>query len=127
MKALGLPVSEKKNFEVCLLCSLFQNYDSPPPPDRASFDPRGFIPTNLVVVQKRCCIPNIKALYLSDSEKKNLEDGLLRSYLLTCYPRGLANFDPRHIISTYLVEVHKEMLNTKYQSSTPSSFREEYF
>ena len=25
MKALGLPVSEKKNFEVCLLCSNVQN------------------------------------------------------------------------------------------------------
>ena len=27
MKDLGLPVSEKKNFEVCLLCSYIQNCD----------------------------------------------------------------------------------------------------
>ena len=29
--------------------------------------------------------------------------------------RGWANFDPRGIIWTNLVEVHKEMLHTKYQ------------
>ena len=40
-------------------------------------------------------------------------------------PRGRASFDPRDIIRRNLVEVHKEMLNTKYQSSTPSNFRDE--
>ena len=42
----------------------------------------------------------------------------------TCAPLGRASFDPRGIIWTNLVEVHKQMLHTKYQSSTPSSFRE---
>ena len=40
MKDLGLPVSEKKNFEVCLLCFYVQNCD-PRGRGRASFDPQG--------------------------------------------------------------------------------------
>ena len=40
---------------------------------------------------------------------------------------GGANIDPKGIIWINLVEVHKEMLHTKYQSSAPSSFREEEF
>ena len=69
MKALGLPVSEKKNFDVCLLCSYVQN----------------------------------------------------------CDPQGQASFEPRGIICSNLEEVHKEMLHTKYQSSSPYSFREKEF
>ena len=42
----------------------------------------------------------------------------------TCDPQGGTSFDPRGIICTTLVE---EMLHTKYQSSAPSSFREEEF
>ena len=38
MKALRRPVSEKKNFEVCLLCSHVQNCDTL---GGASFDPSG--------------------------------------------------------------------------------------
>ena len=41
MKDLGLPVSEKKNFEACLLCSYVQNCD---PGGGASFDPRSSSP-----------------------------------------------------------------------------------
>ena len=70
MKALGLPVEEKKDFEVCLPCSYVRNCDTP-----------GAGP------------------------------------VLT----------PKGIIRTKLVEVHKEMLHTKHQSSTPYSFREEEF
>ena len=76
---------------------------------------------------RRCHIPNIKSLCHLVSEKKNFEDGLLRSYVPTSDPRGRASFDPRGIIWTNLVEVIKEMLYTKYQSSRPSSFREEEF
>ena len=46
----------------------------------------------------KCCIPNIKALHLPVSEKKNFEDGLLYFYVPTCDPRGWASFDPRGII-----------------------------
>ena len=38
MKTLGLPVSDKKNCKVCLLCSYVQNCD---PWGRASSDPNG--------------------------------------------------------------------------------------
>ena len=52
---------------------------------------------------------------------------LLCSHSQHCDPQGGASFDPRGIIFTELVEVRKEMLNTKHQSSTPLSFREEEF
>ena len=45
----------------------------------------------------------------------------------TCDPRVGANFDPRGIIWKILVEDYLEMLHTKYQSSAPSSLREEDF
>ena len=41
------------------------------------------------------------------------------------WPHGRTSPDPRGIVWTNLVEVHKEMLNTKYQGSRPSSFRGE--
>ena len=67
----------------------------------------------------------MKALHLSVSEK-NFEDWLLSSYVLNCEPPGGGvSFDPRGTTWTNLVEVHKEMLCTKYQSSRPSSFKEE--
>ena len=69
---------------------------------------------------RRCYIPNIKALGLPVSEKKNFEDGLLCSYVPSCDPRGGAIFDPRGIIWINVVEVHKEILHTKNESSTPS-------
>ena len=72
-------------------------------------------------------MPNIKALILPVSEKKNFEVGFLCSNVPTCDPRGGTSFDPTSIICTNMVQVHKEMLKTKYQSSTPSSFRGEEF
>ena len=42
MKDLGLPFSEKKNFEVCLLCSYVQNCDGGGG-GGFGFDPRGII------------------------------------------------------------------------------------
>ena len=60
----------------------------------------------------------MKALGLPVSGNKNSEDVLLCSYVQNCDPRA---------ICTNLVKVHKEMLHTKYQSSTPSNFREKEF
>ena len=76
---------------------------------------------------RKCYIPNIKVPCLSVSERKNFEVGLPCSYVPSCDPWGRANFDPKGIIWTKLVEVHKEMLYTKYQSCRPSSFREVEF
>ena len=69
----------------------------------------------------------MKALRLLVSEKKNLDVRLLCAYVQTSDPSGRASFDPWGIICTNLVEVHKEMLNTKCQNSTPSSIREKEF
>ena len=55
------------------------------------------------------------------SVRKNSEAGLLCSYVPSCDPRGGANTDPRGITITNLVEVHKEMLHTKYQSCQDKS------
>ena len=60
----------------------------------------------------------IKALLLV-SEKKNFKVFLLK--FQTCDHPGGAEFDPRGIICTTLLE----MLHMKYQSSAPSSFRVE--
>ena len=60
------------------------------------------------------------------SERKNFEVGLLCSYVPSCDNRGGANSDPKGIW-TNLVEVHKEMLHNKYQSSALSCFRDEKF
>ena len=65
----------------------------------------------------------------SSFRDEEFEVCLLWSYVPTCaYPHlGRASFDPRGITWTNLVEVYKEMLHTKYQSSRPSSLREEEF
>ena len=70
---------------------------------------------------------NIRTLHLPVLEKKNFEDGLLCSYVPTCDPHDWPSFNPWGTIRTNLVEVHREMLYTKYQSSRPSSFKEEEF
>ena len=74
-----------------------------------------------------CYISNMKALGLQVTERKNFEVCLLCSYVQNCDPHHGASFDPRGTICTKLVEVYKEMLHTKYESSTASSFREEEF
>ena len=91
---------------------------------------RDFIKTNILTNFHDNRTENVDSReYTSQkvSERKNFEVGLLCSYVPSCDPRGGANIDPRGIIWTNLVEVHKEMLHTKYQSSAPSSFREEEF
>ena len=64
----------------------------------------------------------MKAVHFLDSEKKNFEVCLLCSYV-----QNSSQFDPSGIICTNLVEVHKDVLHTKYQNSTASSFREKEF
>ena len=68
----------------------------------------------------------IKVLSFPVSEKKNFEVGLLCTYVRTCDPRDGVGFDPGDHMNK-IEKVHKEMLNTKYQSFKPSSFREEEF
>ena len=67
----------------------------------------------------------MKALSLPVSEKKNFEIFFLSSYVPNCDLWGGASFDPGGMVWINLVEVHKEMLYTKYESYTASSFREQ--
>ena len=98
------------------------------PPGWGQFWPQGYHMNRIdtgpnIIVQGQM----IKALLLLVSEKKNFKVFFFVPMFQTCDPRGGAQFDPRGIIWTTLVEVHLEMLHTKYQSSAPSSFREEKF
>ena len=124
IKALVHPVWEKENYKIFVLCSYVQLVTprAGPVPSLGAFYEQTWS-----MSPRRCHIQNIKSLCLPVSEKKNFEHWLLCSYVLTCDPRGRASFDPRGIIWTNFVEVHKEMLYNKYQSSRPSSFREEEF
>ena len=72
-------------------------------------------------------MPNITALDLSISEKKNFEVWHLCSYVQTCDPRSRATFDSWGMIWSNLVNVYKEMQHAKYQSSMRSNFREEEY
>ena len=118
-------VSENNNFEVCLLCSYVPTCA---PQDRASFDSGASYEQTGWRSTWRFCIPNIKVPHRQVFKKeKNSEGGLLCSYVPTCDPQGRASFVLRGIIWINLIEVYKTMLNTKYQSCTPSSFREEEF
>ena len=85
-----LPVSEKTNFEVDLLCSYVQTCDLRV---GVSFDPKGIIRIKLIKVHKEML--NIKALILPVSEKKNFEVGFLCSYVPTCDPHGRGQFWPQ--------------------------------
>ena len=52
------------------------------------------------------------------------------SFLFLCsnlWPHCGVSFNPKGIIWIKLIKVNKEMLNTKYKSCNPSSFREEEF
>ena len=51
------------------------------------------------------------------------EYDLLCSYVGTCDSQSVDSFNPMVIMCPNLVKVYKETLHTKYQSSTPSSFR----
>ena len=59
------------------------------------------------------------------SEMKNFESWSSLALVLTFDPLGRACFDPHGHHMNNLVEVHQEMLHTKYQSSRPSSFKKE--
>ena len=68
MKALHLPVSENKTFEIDFLCSYVPFCDHW---GRACFDPMGIIWNNVIKVHSLCYMPNIKALDFPDPEMKN--------------------------------------------------------
>ena len=108
------PLEHTQGFSKILTCDLV-------------FDPtwtifeliRDFIRTNLLTNFHDNQTENVDSReYTSQnvSERNNFEVGLLCSYVPSCDPRGGANTDPRGIIWTNLVEVHKEMLQTKYQA-----------
>ena len=107
------------NFHSLFLCS---TYD---PQGGATFDPGGILWTNLVEVHKE--MPHTK--YQISTPSSFREEKFWRwASLFLCsnlWPRVGASSDPRGIIWTNFIEVLKEMLYTKYQSSRPSSLRVE--
>ena len=123
-KALGLPLSEKKNSKICLLCSYARTSE---PHGRTSPDPMGIVWTNLVEVHKDMLHAKYQGSRPSSFRLVELWNFHSLFLCLTYDPQGGGSFDPRGISRTNLVEVHKEMLHTKYRISTPSSIREETF
>ena len=111
-KTLGLPLSEKKNFEICLLCFYAPICD---PQSRSSPDPRGITWTNLVEIHNETLHTKYQNSGPSSLREKELWS--FRSLFLhvrsTCDPQGGASFDPRGILWINLVEVHKEITHTK--------------
>ena len=75
MKALHLPVSENKNFEVDL-CSYVLTCDTW---GGTFWTPGALYKKNVIWSTIRCYMPNIKALDLPVSKRKIFEDGLLCS------------------------------------------------
>ena len=82
----------------------------------------------MIKVHKQMLNTKYQSSMSSSFRKKNFEVGFLCSYVPTCDHKGGASFDPQDMICTYwyFIEVHTEMLTTKYQSSTPSSLRQEF-
>ena len=98
IKSLGLPVSEKKNFEIFFLCSYVPTCD---PRDRCSFDLRDIKWANLVGFIRRYYIQNIKALAVTFWDKKNFENFLLYLYVKSETPQH-TNFHSRAILWSIL-------------------------
>ena len=77
---------------------------------------------------KRCYKPNIKALHLQVSEKKNSEVRCLCFYVPNCDPRGWVSLDSMGIIIIYILVIGPLRDATyKISNSRPSTFREEEF
>ena len=98
MKALRLPVSEKKNFEDRLLCSCVPTCDPPPAPGAGSVFTQEHQMNKLwKKTTRKCHIPNIKAPGLPVSKKNNFFFFFffLCSYVPTCDPWDGASCDPR--------------------------------
>ena len=120
--APGLPVSESKIFEVwsaLFLCSVLW------PPGRGQFWPHGFIWT--YEVHKEMLHTKYQSSTPSNVREEEFWSLLSLFICSNLWPCWGASFDPRGIIWTNLLKVHKEKLYTKYQSSKPSSFREVEF
>ena len=92
----------------------------------SSFDPQGDHVNKIDKGYKEMLhTENLSSISSSFSE----EEFWSWSSLFLCsnlWPQEWDQFWPQ-IIWIKLIKVHKEMLNTKYQSSNPSSFREEEF
>ena len=74
---------------------------------------------------RKCYIPNIKAVEIPLSEKKNLKFVFFVPMLQFVTARAGPVLTLGASYEQNLVEVHKVMLHTKCQSSRPYSFREE--
>ena len=119
------PESFSTQNEFYLLCSKSSNLW---PLGRGLFDPRGNIWKNMIKVHYKM----LHAKYQSSRPSSfRDEEFWIWSILVLCSklcaPWARASFDPRSIIWTNLVEIHNEILYTNYESSRPSSLKEEEF
>ena len=101
----------------------------PPPRGGAGFDPQDIIWTNLIEVHTEMLTTKYQTSRPSSFGEDEFWNVLSFFICYNLWPRGGASFDPGGggTIWTNLVEIHKEMLYTKYESSRLSSLREEEF
>ena len=105
------------------LSSLFL-YSNLWPHSRTSPDPRGMVWTDLVEVYKEMLNTKYQGSRPSSFSVEELWNFLSLFLCSTYDPRVGLVLTPGSFYEQTLVEVHKEMPHTKYQISTPSSFRE---
>lgn len=73
---------------------------------------------------------NISAKFLAKTVDGFLGQHLwrfLHKHLIKKDPQGEANFDPRDLIKTFLVELYYTMLSAEFKNSGPCSFWEEAY
>ena len=113
---------KKKSFPCLFLCFKLVT------PGQGQFWPQGHHKNKLGRGQLADATYQIsKHYFFLFQRRKILKFSFFVPMFQTCDTPGRASFDPRSIIWTILVEVHYKMLHTKYQSSAPSSFREDKF
>ena len=115
---------EEEDFLSFLYISLYKNND---PRGGVNFDPRGIIWTILVKVYKMMIYAKKQSPGAFTFGEEDFLSFLNISLCKNNDPRGGVNFDPRDIIWTILVEVHKMMMHANYKSPVTFWFEKEDF
>ena len=118
IKALGLVVLEKK---------MFLSFSHDAPGAGPVWTPGAWLAGFMKRTTIHCYIQNIKALGLVVSEKKIFFMFSHCKSMGANYPGGGAIFDPRGMVGRIYKEHHYTLLQTKYESSGPCGFGEDFF
>ena len=108
--------------------SLFLWFHPVTPGDWASFDPKGHHVNKIDKSIQGDATYRKSKLYLFQFQRRRILKLVFFVPMFQLVTPGVGSvLTPKESYEKKLIKVHKEMLNTKYQSSNPSSFREEEF